>query len=53
MVQAAALLRVLAELPGFSNLAPLFFLSSAACWLGAFVSWFFKFTPMYWRPVNQ
>lgn len=53
MVQMAALLRVLAELPGFSNLAPLFFLSSAVCWLGAFVSWFFKFTPMYWRPANQ
>lgn len=53
MIQVATLLRVLAELPWFNAYVMLLFIGSALLWLTAFLFWVIKFTPMYWRPVNQ
>ena len=52
LVQIAALLRVGAEFPAISAYAVPLYLASALLWLAAFVTWFFKFTPMYWRPTD-
>lgn len=51
-VQAAALLRVMADLPGISTHAPQLYLGSALLWLLAFLAWLFKFAPIYWRTAT-
>ncbi|HQR60255.1 MAG TPA: NnrS family protein, partial [Methylophilaceae bacterium] len=52
MVQAAALLRVLADLPVINAYAAHLYLCSALLWLAAFISWLIKFAPIYWRPQS-
>lgn len=49
MMQAAAALRVLAELPALPGAHVLTWLSSAL-WLGAFGLWAWRYAPAFWRP---
>lgn len=48
-IQAAALLRVMADFPGINAYAPPLYLCSALLWLAAFSGWLFKFAPIYWN----
>jgi uncharacterized protein involved in response to NO len=48
-VQAAALVRVLADLPVISAYAAHLYLCSAVLWLIAFGGWLIKFTPIFWN----
>ncbi len=52
-IQAAALLRVMADLPAINTYAALLYSCSALLWLLAFGGWLLKFTPIYWRPVTN
>jgi len=49
MMQAAALLRVVSELPAIPGRYPLMWLSSMM-WLGAFALWAWRYAPALWRP---
>ena len=49
MMQAAALLRVVSDLPGLPGGYVVMWLSSAL-WLGAFALWAWRFAPAFWRP---
>jgi uncharacterized protein involved in response to NO len=49
MMQAAALLRVLSELPALPGAYHLMWLSSLL-WLGAFGAWAWRYAPACWRP---
>lgn len=49
VIQAAALVRVCADLPGIHAFAAHLYLCSALLWLMAFSAWLVKFTPVYWR----
>lgn len=51
-VQAAAVLRVAADLAPVGSHAGALYLLSAALWLLAFGSWAIKFLPIYWRTAN-
>lgn len=51
-IQAAAALRVLAELAAIGSHAGTLYLVSATLWLGAFASWAARFIPLYWRTKN-
>lgn len=48
-LQAAALLRVAAELPGAGALAPWAMLAAALLWLAASVPWAARYAPACWR----
>ena len=48
-MQAAALLRVVSELPGVPGALTLMWLSSLF-WLGAFTLWAWRYAPACWRP---
>lgn len=52
-VQAAALIRVTADLPVINVYAPHLYLCSALLWLAAFGAWLFKFAPIYWRTTTN
>jgi uncharacterized protein involved in response to NO len=49
MMQAAAILRVLAEVPALPA-APVLMWLSSALWLGAFGLWAWRYAPAFWRP---
>lgn len=49
MMQSAAVLRVVSELPAMPGRYPLMWLS-ALLWLGAFALWAWRYAPAYWRP---
>jgi uncharacterized protein involved in response to NO len=49
LMQAAALLRVVSELPGLPGAYRLMWLSSML-WLGAFALWAWRYAPACWRP---
>ena len=49
MMQAAAVLRVVSELPALPGRYPLMWLSSLL-WLGAFALWAWRYAPACWRP---
>lgn len=49
MMQAAALLRVISELPALPGAYMLMWLSSLL-WLGAFALWAARYAPAFWRP---
>ena len=49
MMQAAAVLRVLSELPALPGAYKLMWLSSLL-WLGAFALWAWRYAPACWRP---
>ncbi len=49
LMQAAAILRVVSELPGFPGSYHVMWMSSLA-WLGAFALWAFRYAPAFWRP---
>lgn len=48
-IQAATLLRVMADLPVINAYAALLYLSSAILWIAVFLGWLAKFTPIYWN----
>lgn len=49
LMQGAAALRVVSELPALPGRYPLMWLSSLL-WLAAFVMWAWRYAPAYWRP---
>jgi uncharacterized protein involved in response to NO len=49
LMQAAAILRVVSELPSLPGAAILMWLSSLL-WLGGFALWAWRFAPALWRP---
>ncbi len=49
MMQAAALLRVVSDLPGLPGGYVVMWLSSVL-WLGAFALWAWRYAPAFWRP---
>jgi uncharacterized protein involved in response to NO len=49
MMQAAAVLRVVSELPALPGAHVLMWLSSLL-WLGSFGLWAWRFAPAFWRP---
>lgn len=49
MMQAAAVLRVVSELPALPGRYPLMWLSSLM-WLGSFALWAWRYAPAFWRP---
>ena len=49
MMQAAAALRVISELPALPGAHTLMWLSSLL-WLGSFGQWAWRFAPAFWRP---
>lgn len=49
MMQAAAVLRVISELPALPGAHALMWLSSLL-WLGAFGLWAWRYAPAFWRP---
>lgn len=49
MMQAAAVLRVVGEVPALPGRYPLMWLSSLL-WLGAFALWAWRYAPACWRP---
>lgn len=49
--QMVAVLRVMAEFPGFSfTLRSHLYLCAGVVWLGCFGFWSYKFAPTYWKP---
>lgn len=53
LIQATALIRVMADLPVINTYAAHLYLCSAFLWLVAFSGWLFKFMPIYWRVRNS
>ena len=49
LMQAAAVVRVISELPGLPGAHALMWLSSLL-WLGSFGQWAWRFAPAFWRP---
>lgn len=49
MMQAAAILRVVSELPALPGAYTLMWLASLL-WLGAFALWAWRYAPAFWRP---
>lgn len=49
MMQAAAVVRVISELPALPGAHSLLWLSSLL-WLGAFALWAWRYAPAFWRP---
>lgn len=45
----AGLLRVLADFPVINSYSNHLYMCSAAIWIGAYLVWIFKFTPLYWK----
>lgn len=45
----AGLLRVLADFPVINSYSNHLYMCSATIWIGAYLVWIFKFTPLYWK----